>query len=291
MIRLENAQFIAEINPVGAELTHLVHKADGREVIWNDPTGTTWPRHAPVLFPSIGRSNDDHYVVNGQSYAMKQHGFARDFTFDEVTLSGEYGVELTLHATPATRMMYPFDFALTLAYELTETGLAMAFTVANLGEETMPFALGYHPGFALRQPLEQYSVTLVGAKTPLERFGIGPVPFRNGEVMPLAAADGNVIPLSHALLDDGLIIVDAMNASAAVLIAKDGSECLTLDISDWPYLTLWSPEGKNAPFVCVEPFDGLPDEAGAPSDWFEKRGNYILAGGEMQTANLRLTVD
>lgn len=44
-----------------------------------------WGRHAPVLFPVVGRLKDDQYTYDGKIYHMGQHGFARDaqFTVEE----------------------------------------------------------------------------------------------------------------------------------------------------------------------------------------------------------------
>lgn len=292
MITISNAQFTAEINEKGAELTHVTRKADGRQYIWDDVEGKYWGRHAPILFPSIGKSNDDQYVLDGATYGMRQHGFARDFVFDTVDQTGDDAVTMTLHATDEMKAMFPFDFALSVHYQLTATGLEVAYTVANNDDKDMPFALGAHPGFGLDQALENYTVTLAGAKTPLQKFGIGPVPFRNGKMEEFTEADGATIALSHELLDDGLIIVDATDATSATLAAKDGHYSVTLSLTDFPYLTLWSPEGKNAPFVCVEPFNGLPDQkADQPSDWREKQGNVTVAAGKDTKFGFSMNLD
>lgn len=294
MITISNGKFTAEIDPLGAQLTTLTRSSDGRSYIWNDTTGKFWGRHAPILFPSIGRSNDDHYVLDGKQYAMRQHGFARDLEFDSIEQPDDASVNLTLHATDESRAIYPFDFALTVSYKLTDKGLRTDYTIANnsaAGTQSMPFAFGSHPAFALSQPLENYTVTVNDAKTPLTKFGIGPVPFRNGKVEPFSAAKGNVIPLSHELLDDGLIIINDPEATSATLAAKDGSYSVNVDLSDFPYVTLWSPEHKNAPFVCVEPFHGLPDIAGEPGDWQKKPGNTSVAAGNSVHLGYDLTLD
>ncbi|KRM55237.1 aldose 1-epimerase [Lacticaseibacillus sharpeae JCM 1186 = DSM 20505] len=292
MITIENDQFSAEINRLGAELTTLTRKADGRQYIWNDTEGKYWGRHAPILFPSIGKSNNDQYTLAGDKFGMKQHGFARDYEFSSVTKEGTNSVTLTQHANGETEASYPFAYALSVTYTLTASGLEVSYTVANGDDKPMPFALGSHPGFALSQPLENYTVTVNGAKTPLTKFGIGPVPFRNGAVEPFTEAKGNTVPLSHELLDDGLIIINAPEATSATLAANDGSYSVELSLQDFPYLTLWSPEHKNAPFVCVEPFNGLPDQAAdAPTDWFKKAGNTTLAANASATFGYTATLN
>ena len=54
---LENERFRVEINEFGAELTRFTSKKDGTEYVWKgDPAA--WKRHAPILFPIVGRLKD-----------------------------------------------------------------------------------------------------------------------------------------------------------------------------------------------------------------------------------------
>ena len=73
---LENERFRVEINEFGAELTRFTSKKDGTEYIWKgDPAA--WKRHAPILFPIVGRLKDKTYTVDGRPYEITQHGFGR----------------------------------------------------------------------------------------------------------------------------------------------------------------------------------------------------------------------
>ncbi|RHS32369.1 hypothetical protein DWV55_11650 [Butyricicoccus sp. AF10-3] len=59
---LENERFRVEINEFGAELTRFTSKKDGTEYVWKgDPAA--WKRHAPILFPIVGRLKDKTYTV------------------------------------------------------------------------------------------------------------------------------------------------------------------------------------------------------------------------------------
>lgn len=294
MITLKNKYYTAEINPLGAEITQVVRNSDGRKYVWDDPDKKYWGRHAPILFPAIGKSNDDSYLIDGKKYSMNQHGFARDHFFEAVAQTDDNSVTLTQRATDETKKDYPFAYRLTVTYTLTDSGLTAAFEVANedtLPKTQMPFALGFHPGFALSEPLEKYTLTLTNANLPLTKFGLGPVPFRSGDLKQIRAAKKNVLPLSHKLLDSGLFIIDAPSATAATLASTDGKYSVTLGIADFPYLTLWSPVKKNAPFVCVEPFAGLPDQAGDLVDWYHKLGNSVVESGESKRYQVSLALN
>jgi galactose mutarotase-like enzyme len=81
---LDNGRLSAVIKADGAELCSL-RDADGVELLWQ--AGPVWPRHAPVLFPIVGRLKDDRLLHDGASHRMTQHGFARDRRFIPKPLS------------------------------------------------------------------------------------------------------------------------------------------------------------------------------------------------------------
>src|SRR5574337_204484 len=61
LLTLKNNELTVQINPKGAELTHVIENKNKFDFIWN---GSEWPKHAPILFPAIGRSTDDEYLLN-----------------------------------------------------------------------------------------------------------------------------------------------------------------------------------------------------------------------------------
>ena len=44
-----------------------------------------WKRHSPVLFPTVGKLKKNQTIINGKTYEMPQHGFARDLEFEPIT--------------------------------------------------------------------------------------------------------------------------------------------------------------------------------------------------------------
>jgi galactose mutarotase-like enzyme len=105
----------------------------------------------PVLFPSPGKLEDDTFAWSGKSGAMKQHGFARNSRFHEIGrgTDGSAWVELELVDSAATRAVFPFHFRLRLCFRLCGARLTVRAEVHNTGEGLLPFALGYHPYFAV----------------------------------------------------------------------------------------------------------------------------------------------
>ena len=146
---LENEVLSLAFADKGAELSRVRDKELGCERLWSaDPA--VWNRHAPILFPFVGKVVDGQYRLKGKSYAMKtQHGFARDLDFACLEES-EGSITQALCSTAATREIYPFDFRLLVRHRLDEENprlLHIQWEVTNTGEDTMYYAIGGHPGF------------------------------------------------------------------------------------------------------------------------------------------------
>ena len=138
---LHNDEMTAAITADGAELCSLKN-ADGLELLWQ--AGPQWPRHAPLLFPIVGRLKNDELRHRGKTYPMTQHGFARDHRFDWLQReSSSCKLELTDNA--ATRSLYPFAFRLSVAYALNGADLEVGLEITNTGDEMLPAGLDRSP--------------------------------------------------------------------------------------------------------------------------------------------------
>ncbi|WP_125980064.1 aldose 1-epimerase family protein [Loigolactobacillus iwatensis] len=284
MIVLENSELQVEISEKGAEIQRIIQKQANFNYIWSDNNQGIWKRHAPILFPFIGKSNQDQYRINQQTFPMSQHGFGRDQTFI-AQQTNDTAATFTFTANESTKKAYPFAFSLKILYTLKENQLQVKFEVINQDTKSMSFALGVHPGFNVplngEGSFEDYSLKLNPATISLKQWEIGPAPFRTGNIIPFTAAtENNVIPLTHKLLDDGLIILENKEITQVTLQSNKTSHSVSLSTGDFPYLAMWSPEKKQAPFLCIEPFAGLPDKYGDITELFAKQGNMLLDAGK-----------
>ncbi|NJL84562.1 MAG: aldose epimerase [Chloroflexaceae bacterium] len=103
----------------------------------------------PLLFPICGNLVNDSYTYDGQTYQLKQHGFARNFPWEVSDQSTENGASLTvsLKSNPVTREVYPFEFELNFIYTLKGNTLETRYRHSNLSDKPMAFATGIHPYF------------------------------------------------------------------------------------------------------------------------------------------------
>ena len=251
----------ATIAADGAELISLKN-AQGLDLLWQ--AGAAWPRHAPILFPIVGRLKNDELRHQGKMYPMTQHGFARDQRFDW-TGRGPRSCSLVLTDTASTRSRYPFAFRLTVTYTVNNADLDVIFEVTNTGDEMLPASIGAHPAF--NWPLlpgigkEAYSVTFSNEeREPIRRLKGGllravpePTPIR-----------GKKLALSERLFDDDAIILDRP-ASTAVRYAADSGPSIEISWQGFKELGLWSKPG-GAPFLCIEPWHGFA----SPENFFRR---------------------
>lgn len=243
---LSNGTLSATIKAEGAELCSL-RDAAGEEMLWQ--AGGVWPRHAPVLFPIVGRLKDDTLRHQGKTYRLTQHGFARDRRFAWLNRSAT-GCRLVLHEDAETRAIYPFAFRLEIAFTLDDDALEQRFTVTNPGREVLPASVGAHPGFAwpLAEGIDKSAHVLEFAETeaaPVRRLSGGLV---RKEPHPTPIT-GRTLALDPALFAaDALILPDL--ASSSVRYTAPGAPAVEVAWDGFRQLGLWSREGGD--FLCID---------------------------------------
>ena len=135
------------INKNGAELSSVKDKLTDYEFMWQ-ADAKVWPRHAPVLFPFVGKSALNQFLHCGKVYPMGQHGFARDNEFEVSELYTDL-VTYTLKGDAGRFPQYPFEFIFNIIYQVIGDDLKISYKTYNPGNEDLYFSVGAHPGFAL----------------------------------------------------------------------------------------------------------------------------------------------
>lgn len=283
---IHNSFLTLSVKSAGAEISSLVSKPHSIEYMWQaDPE--IWGRHAPVLFPIVGRLKNDQYTYEGKSYTMKQHGFARNNEFELVS-QAEDQLHFRLLPNDDIRKMYPFDFQMDIMYQLFqeehEHGVKITYQIHNMGETTMPFSIGGHPGFSCPmvagEELTDYDVVFE-EKENLERHLLEGGLY-NGETSPLLENE-QIIPITPTLFDQDALVVHSPKSDIVSLVSRKSGHKLTVDISAFDYLGIWAKPG--APFVCIEPWLGLADYTDATGDIMEKTGVHLLLAGKRHTCS------
>ncbi|TVV69718.1 aldose 1-epimerase family protein [Sphingomonas solaris] len=286
MIEIAGGGLSAGITALGAEL-HYLRDAEGRDLLWDgDPA--FWTGRAPLLFPIVGGLNRDSYHLDGETYHLAKHGFARRSRFSVAGQTADH-VIFRLEADAETRAVYPFDFRLDVRFTLHDGALTVTATVANRGDTPMPASFGFHP--ALRWPLPY------GQPRDIHRIHFArpePAPIRrldgDGLVSPTprpTPIEGDVLPLADALFTDDAIILDTP-ASRAVTYGAPAGPQLAIDFPDMPMLGIWTKPGAG--YICIEPWHGIADPAGFLGDIFAKPGILTFAPGEENAFTMHIAL-
>ena len=142
---LENEKLRATFRTKSAELISLVRKADNTELIWNGDD-RYWGWSSPILFPFVGAVKNGTYRYKDNTYAIRQHGFARNQEFSLISHRDD-GITFLLEQSEETKEVYPFDFQLEISYVLQESSLQVCWKVTNPSEDNLYFSIGAHPAF------------------------------------------------------------------------------------------------------------------------------------------------
>ena len=280
MIVIENEYLLAGISDHGAELCRLYDKLNQRELLWNaDPA--FWARHAPILFPFVGKVNDGVYRYKGQTYSMGQHGFARDMDFELLGQNGQEVVFL-LKDTEESRKKYPFGFRLTVTHRLEGKTLQIFWEVKNPSEtEPLYFSIGGHPAFLCPPPGTEgirKGDCLIRLTGP-EGSGKKKYVLIDPETEAVAADElmeleepGGFLKAEESLFTRDALIFDNGQIREASLCLPDGTPYVTLRCPDFPSFGLWSKPNAGAPYICLEPWDGRCDNCGFAGELPEKYG-------------------
>lgn len=289
-VYLENAQLKATFDTKGAELISVKRKnmvsakLEEQEYLWiGDPK--YWGRHAPILYPFVGTQKGKQYQHKGIKYPMTQHGFARDKEF-VLEVKEENRLWFKLTSDEETKECYPFEFTLWIGYELEEDTILVFYRVENHTKEKMYFAIGAHPGF--RCPVEEgalqedYSLrfsntniltySLVNMENGLKQDNIYHTDLEKIE-------EYGYLQLKKGLFDHDALIVEESGIKEVALCKPDRSPYVIMKF-DTPLFGLWSPAGKNAPFVCIEPWYGRCDAEDFDGELSEKEYINELDKGE-----------
>ncbi|MPQ21358.1 MULTISPECIES: aldose 1-epimerase family protein [Carnobacterium] len=291
MIKLENETLTVTILTKGAELTSIKRKDNKIEYLWQaDPK--YWGRHAPVLFPFVGRLKEDRYEVDGKTYPMGQHGFARDCEF-EIMHQTASTVTLKLSDSPSTKERYPYAFHLLITYTLADNTVTTAYRVENpASDKSLYFSIGAHPGFNI--PLT--------TDTIFEDYYFSFSPRKTRTTIPLSGAYLNTpcktlaqtntdIALTRSLFDNDAMIYETKGENIFTIKSEKTEHSVAVRFVDFPYVGIWSPPQTDAPFVCIEPWFGIADDMNATGKIEEKLGMQTLAPQKSFEAAFEITVN
>ena len=250
---ISNDYLTVKVSSKGGEL-HSMCTKDGHEYMWQgDPA--SWNRHAPNLFPFVGRFNNGKYTFKGKEYEIGQHGFLRDKELTFVS-NDDNKLVLSFEETEETLKVFPFEFKITLTYTLDKNTFKVSYDVDNKGNDTMYFGIGGHPGFNVpmdeNTKFEDYYLQFEDGLSPQQTLLNDEYWFER-ETKAYSLEEGNRINLTHELFNHDAIILS--NAGKTVEIKSDKSDrSILFDFDNFEMIAFWQSHNGDPDFVCIEPW-------------------------------------
>ncbi len=281
MITLKNASMTVTISTLGAEM-QTVTAANGTEYLWHgDPTW--WSGRAPVLFPICGRLPNGQYRLDGKTYEMDMHGFARRSEFEVESATDTEAVFL-LRDSEATRVSYPFAFEFRIKYVLDGDSIVVTYTILNTDTKTLYASVGSHEAYACPEGLSAYDV-IFEKEEPMNSYIVNEGV--QHETFVVEAPNGVIRLKDDYFVPDALIFRDLASKSLELRNRETGRG-VRVQYPDAESLLIWTKPG--APYVCIEPWCGFPTWADFKGEFPEKLGLRHIEAGKSYVATHTVTL-
>jgi galactose mutarotase-like enzyme len=279
MTIIENDYLRVAIDTKGAQLTSVYDKIAGRELLWQaDPA--IWGYHAPNLFPVVGGLINDQLLVDGKSFKLNRHGFARQSEFLVVD-NDHKQAKFSLPYSDATLESYPYKFDFQVNYDLIDNALRVTYKVINQEEKKIYFSVGGHPAFNVPfnegENYEDYYLEFE-LEEKLESHLLSSEGFFTGEMEPVNL-DGKKLRLTKDLFAKDALVFKAFKSREVCIKSDKHDQSVSVEFPHFNYLGVWAKSGAD--FLCIEPWLGCADTANKHVDISHKEDIQHLKKGHV----------
>ena len=285
---LQNEYLRVSIREQGAELTSLFNYRTQTEHLWQ-ANPDVWPWHAPNLFPVVGNQTNNQLLVEGQTYPINRHGFARNSLFVCTETSPE-SATFELRDSAQTRLQYPYAFIFEISYQLHGPAVTVTYRVKNPASQVLYMSVGAHPAFNVPfhagEVYTDYYLEFDHDDT-LETNLLGADGLLSGQKDRLSLTNRQ-LPLTPDLFKNDALILLSLASRQVTLGSRKNSHSVCLNFGPFPFLGLWAKPG--APFVCIEPWLGVADTTNDPRPIEAKQGIQPVRPEEMFSAAFSITL-
>jgi galactose mutarotase-like enzyme len=279
MAIIENEYLRVEIGTKGAQLSSVYDKVNNLEHLWQaDPA--IWPWHAPNLFPIVGQLINDELLVDGKTYPMKRHGFARQSEFILLTEEAEH-VVFSLPGSEQTGHVYPYKFDFQVLYTLIDNALRVTYKLVSYDDKIIYFSVGGHPAFRVPFfPGEKYEDYYLEFEIEehLVAHMISAEGTFSGETEAIPSP-GNRLYLSRHLFDKDALVFKELKSREVIIKSDKHDKSVSVEFPHFNYLGVWAKGGAD--FVCIEPWLGCADTAGKHVDISQKEDIQAVQPGHV----------
>jgi len=236
---------------------------NGQEILYlnketfNDPARNV-RGGIPILFPICDRLSEGVYEIDGKSYQLNNHGFARNACWEVLESNEEECfIKLGLSSNPETKAVYPFDFQLTFTFQLQKQQFTIYQEYQNRSEQNMPMYAGFHPYFLTH---DKYIVLQTDANHYLDMHDRSQKKYKGSFHLETTT--------------EAFILTDAKQKNIHFSLSSAAKRVVLTYGKEFHYVAVWSEPGKE--FVCIEPWMAKPNSFNTREDLIFVKPNETL---------------
>ena len=249
---------VGEVSTKGAEM--VAFRKNGNDALWQgDPE--IWDEHSPLLFPFCCLLKDNKVLIEGKQYAMGAHGFIRFMEF-EVECATDTHIELVARSNKETLKMYPYEFVMRVTHDVNESGFSTEFKVQNPSDREIKYCIGAHPGFYTGS-IEDWQLVF---DKPVDQTLYYTTPER---YMDLSLVHSRrlttVFELRYEDFAKNAFMALEPDFNSVRLVNKHTGKGYEFSFNNFSVFAMWTSSERNCPYICLEPWNGVPafvDESG-----------------------------
>lgn len=290
MIILKNNRLEVSLHPKGAEIHKIVGLDDTMNYMWKRDA-SQWKSSAPILFPIVGALQNDECRIDGKTYVMTQHGFARHSTFD-ITEQSDEKVVFTLKPNEDIQKQYPYDFILEVTYTLNEDTLSCQCIVKNPSNEEIYFQIGGHPAFACpftdEESSNDYYIEFEKEETIKHKI-------INVEKRGMAHEEYTFFDqerrffIRQELFNEDAIVLKDFKSKYVTLKSLNHNKYLRFHMENFPLLGIWAANHVGS-LIALEPWNGHNDYIDFKGEFKEKEGIITLKPSDTFSCTFKIEI-
>ena len=245
------------VNNNGGELVSF-KDAKGTEYVWVG-NADYWAGQAPVLFPIVSALKNSKVIIDGSEYTIPKHGFARKSEWNLAELKEDEATFEISH-DEKTLEVYPYKFKLYATHKLLENGFSTTYTVENTDTKDIKFFIGGHPGFNIpldgKGKFEDYRLVFPQIENCVTTYCDADSLIRDEYTLPIMK-NTDTYNFNHDDFDIDVFILQNLKSRSVKVLNKE-NKGFEFIFDGFDILGVWSPPKKRSPFICLEPWVGLP---------------------------------
>jgi len=277
------------VDTYGGELVSF-KDAKGTEYVWVGDA-EHWAGHAPLLFPVVCSLKNSKVIIDGIEYTIPKHGFVRKAEWTLADLKEDEATFEISH-TEMTLEMYPYKFKLYATHKLLENGFSTVYTVENTDAKDIKFFIGGHPGFNIpldgKSKFEDYRLVFPQIENSATTYCADDGLMRDEHSLPIMKGT-DTYHFNHADFDTDAFILQELKSRSVKVLNKE-NKGFEFIFDGFEVLGIWSPPKKRSPFICLEPWMGLPSNVNESGRIEDKPFMVTLEAGKKYSVGYAMNV-